>query len=151
YITGKINKINQTNNQLQESIKKLENKNKESEQKNNQLNQTIINLKEKNKELEKTTISINNELQEKIDNLNLLKQKFDSFKKSIKEQKKIDTLVTEICTMLSINSDNNLLKIYHVLIPNNSADNLTDQKEIIKSICNVLDIKYIENNENQNL
>ncbi|CAG8812600.1 2543_t:CDS:2, partial [Dentiscutata erythropus] len=78
--------------------------------------------------------------------LKLLKQEFDSFKKSIEEQKKIDTLVTEICTMLSIDSDNNLLKIYNTLV-SDSNTNLTDQKEIIKLICGVLDIKYLENND----
>ncbi|CAG8802245.1 3280_t:CDS:2, partial [Dentiscutata erythropus] len=72
-----------------------------------------------------------NELQEKIDNLNLLKQEFDL----IKEQEKINILVREICTMLSINLDDDLLKIHHALLPNNNIDNVTDQKEIIKSIC----------------
>ncbi|CAG8810320.1 24802_t:CDS:1, partial [Dentiscutata erythropus] len=80
-----------------------------------------------------------------------LRQEFDSFKKSIEEQKKIDTLVAEICTMLSINSDNNLLKIHNALVPSNNIDNDIDQKEIIKSICNVLDIKHIQNNDYQNL
>ncbi|CAG8758890.1 22462_t:CDS:1, partial [Dentiscutata erythropus] len=52
----------------------------------------------------------------------LLKQEFALFNKLIEEQKKIDMLVTEICTMLSINSDNNLLKIYHTLLLDNNID-----------------------------
>ncbi|CAG8700633.1 1395_t:CDS:1 [Dentiscutata erythropus] len=76
-----------------------------------------------------------------------LRQEFDSFKKSIEEQKKIDMLVTEICTILSINSDNNLLKIHNALVPSNNIDNDTDQKEIIKLICNVFDIEHIQNND----
>ncbi|CAG8788203.1 14656_t:CDS:1, partial [Dentiscutata erythropus] len=80
----------------------------------------------------------------KIDNLNLLKQEFDLIK--------INILVREICTMLSINLDNDLLKIYHALLPNNNnIDNVTDQKEIIKSICNIFDIEHIQNNDYQNL
>ncbi|CAG8819047.1 25514_t:CDS:2, partial [Dentiscutata erythropus] len=80
-----------------------------------------------------------------------LRQEFDSFKKLNEKQKKINMLITEICTMLSIDSNNNLLRIHNALIPNNNTNNLTNQKEIIKSICDVLDIKYLENNKNQNL